>query len=123
MGNGLPEAVAAKVDFPDCQVWSLSGDGGFSTVIQDVIATFQYKLLSINVVFSNKEYGFIKHEQEETNHNYFGVDFTDVDYAEIGEAQGAVSFTVTKYNQLKDTFEKAVLQKKQDWNRKHIKKK
>ncbi|WP_313466801.1 pyruvate oxidase, partial [Carnobacterium sp.] len=94
MGNGLPGAIAAKADFPNRQVWNLTGDGAFSMVMQDLITTVQYRLPSIHVVFSNQEYGFIKAEQEDTNHNYYGVDFKDVDYAKIGEAQGAVGYTV-----------------------------
>ena len=112
MGNGLPGALAAKADFPSRQVWNLTGDGAFSMVMQDLITTVQYRLPSIHVVFSNQEYGFIKAEQEDTNHNYYGVDFKDVDYAKIGEAQGAVGYTVTKISELKEVFHQAVEQEK-----------
>ncbi|PRY77152.1 pyruvate oxidase [Alkalibacterium olivapovliticus] len=108
MGNGLPGAIAAKAAFPQRQVWDLTGEGAFAMVMQDIITTVQYGLPSIHVVFSNTEYGFIKHEQEDTNHNYYGVDFKDVDYAKIGEAQGAVGFRVTKISELSDVFNKAV---------------
>lgn len=108
MGNGLPGAIAAKAAFPNRQVWNLTGEGAFAMVMQDIVTTVQYCLPSIHVVFSNKEYGFIKAEQEDTNHNYFGVDFKDVDYAKIGEAQGAMGFTVTKISELSEVFLKAV---------------
>lgn len=110
MGNGLPGAIAAKLEFPDRQAWNLSGDGGFSMVMQDVVTMVQYKLPSIHVVFSNRMYGFIKREQEETNKNpFFGVDFgVPVDYAKIGEAQGAVGYTITSIEDVKDVFEKAI---------------
>lgn len=112
MGNGLPGALAAKSAFPTRQVWNLTGEGAFAMVMQDIVTTVQYSLPSIHVVFSNTEYGFIKAEQEDTNHSYYGVDFKDVDYAKIGEAQGAVGYTVTKISELKETFRKAVEQEK-----------
>lgn len=108
MGNGLPGAIAAKAEFPNRQVFNLAGDGAFSMVMQDLITTRQYRLPIINVIFSNTEYAFIKDEQEDTNHAYYGVDFKGVDYAKIAEAQGAVGFTVTEIGQLKEVFEKAV---------------
>lgn len=112
MGNGLPGAIAAKADFPNRQVWNLTGDGAFSMVMQDLITTVQYRLPSIHVVFSNQEYGFIKAEQEDTNDSYYGVDFQEMDFAKIGEAQGAVGYTVTEISELKETFQKAVEQEK-----------
>ncbi|MEC6749171.1 pyruvate oxidase [Marinilactibacillus sp. XAAS-LB27] len=108
MGSGLPGAIAAKKSFPNRQVWDLTGDGAFSMVMQDIITTVQHKLPSIHVVFSNEEYAFIKAEQEDTNHYYFGVDFQSSDYAKFGEAQGAVGFTVKEISELEETFQKAV---------------
>lgn len=108
MGSGLPGAIAAKKSFPNRQVWDLTGDGAFSMVMQDIITTVQHKLPSIHVVFSNEEYAFIKAEQEDTNHYYFGVDFQSSDYAKFGEAQGAVGFTVKAISELEETFQKAV---------------
>ncbi|GAB2318553.1 pyruvate oxidase [Alkalibacterium sp. s-m-22] len=108
MGNGLPGAISAKKSFPDRQVWDLTGDGAFSMVMQDIVTCVQYNLPSIHVVFSNEEYAFIKAEQEDTNHYYYGVDFQSVDYAKIAEAQGAVGLTVSEISDLHDVFQKAV---------------
>lgn len=110
MGNGLPGALAAKLEFPERQVWNLSGDGGFGMVMQDIITLIQYQLPSIHVVFSNRMYGFIKREQEVTNqHPYFGVDFLQtVDYAKIAEAQGAVGYTIKTIEEIDEVFKKAL---------------
>ncbi|MDN6626885.1 MAG: pyruvate oxidase [Pisciglobus halotolerans] len=110
MGNGLPGALAAKLEFPDRQVWNLSGDGGFGMVMQDIVTLVQYQLASIHLVFSNRMYGFIKREQEVTNKNpYFGVDFErTVDYAEIARAQGAEGYTITKIEEIDEVFKKAL---------------
>lgn len=105
MGIGIPGAITAKLDFPNRQVWSLSGDGAFQMVMQDLATQVQYKLPIINVVFANSQFGFIKDEQEDTNTGYLGVEFMDVDYAMIGEAMGAKSYTARKIEDLKDIFD------------------
>ena len=107
MGIGLPGAMAAKLDFPDRQVWSLSGDGAFQMVMQDLATQVQYKLPIVNVVFANAQFGFIKDEQEDTNAGYLGVEFMDVDYAKVAEAMGAKSYTARKVEDLKDIFDQA----------------
>lgn len=110
MGNGLPGALAAKLEFPDRQVWDLSGDGGFAMVMQDIVTMVQYQLPSIHIVFSNDMYGFIKREQEVTNKNpYFGVDFKEtVDYAKVAEAQGAKGYTIREISEIDEVFKKAI---------------
>lgn len=113
MGNGLPGAIAAKQDYPERQVWSLSGDGGFSMVMQDIVTVVQHKLPSIHVVFCNEAFGFIKKAQEETNIRYFGVDFDDIDYAKIAEAQGAVGLTLAQTEELDSVFAQAIEAEKQ----------
>lgn len=37
MGNGVPGGIAAKLSYPDRQVFTLSGDGAFAMVMQDII--------------------------------------------------------------------------------------
>ncbi len=107
MGIGLPGAITAKLDFPDRQVWSLSGDGAFQMVMQDLATQVQYKLPIVNVVFANAQFGFIKDEQEDTNTGFLGVEFMDVDYAKVAEAMGAKSYTARKIEDLKDIFDRA----------------
>lgn len=107
MGIGLPGAITAKFDFPNREVWSLSGDGGFQMVMQDLATQVQYKLPIINVVFANSQFGFIKDEQEDTNTGYLGVEFMDIDYAKIAEAMGAKGYTVRKIEDLKSIFDQA----------------
>ncbi|MCY3064813.1 pyruvate oxidase [Aerococcus sp. JJEM-2022b] len=112
MGNGLPGAIAAKLEMPDRQVWNLAGDGGFSMAMQDIVTAVKYKLPMINVVFTNERFGFIRDEQENTNDNFYGIDIADVDFAMIGKAQGAVAYTVTEISQLKEVFSQAVADEK-----------
>ena len=67
MGNGVPGGIAAQLSYPEKQVFTLSGDGGFAMVMQDIITQVKYQLPIINVVFSNDSFGFIEAEQEIRN--------------------------------------------------------
>lgn len=74
----------------------------------DVVTNVQYNLPVINIVFANTEYGYIKNKYEDTNKHLFGTDFIDVDYAKIGEAQGAVGYTVRRIEEMDEVMRKAV---------------
>lgn len=108
MGVGLPGAIAAKLEFKDRQVWSLSGDGAFSMVYPDIMTAVTYKLPIINVVFSNRQYGFIKDKFEDTIKTNFGTEFPDVDFASIARAQGAKGYTVSQISELDEVFKNAI---------------
>ncbi|MCC8146559.1 MAG: pyruvate oxidase [Bacteroidales bacterium] len=107
MGYGVPGGIAAKLSYPDRQVFTLSGDGGFSMVMQDIITQVKYKLPIINVVFSNDSFGFIEAEQEDTRQTKYGVELLGADYAKIAEGMGAKAFSVTRPEQLKEVFDEA----------------
>ncbi|HIW22241.1 MAG TPA: hypothetical protein H9887_09515 [Candidatus Dorea intestinavium] len=107
MGYGLPGSLGAALSFPHRQVFSLSGDGGFAMVMQDLITQVKYQLPVINVVFSNQSLGFIQAEQEDTNKENFGVDLLDIDFAKVAEAMGAKGFSIRSYEELAPAFEAA----------------
>jgi pyruvate oxidase len=107
MGNGIPGGIAAQLSFPEKQVFTLSGDGSFAMVMQDIITQVKYQLPIINVVFSNSSFGFIEAEQEDTEQKKFGVLLEDADFGKASEALGADSFTITDYHQLRPAFDAA----------------
>lgn len=104
MGNGVPGGIAAQLTFPDKQIFTFSGDGGFAMQMQDIITQVKYKLPVINVVFSNNAFGFIEAEQEDTEQQKFGVFLEGADFGKVGEALGADGFTITEYSQLEPAF-------------------
>ncbi|MBO0461365.1 pyruvate oxidase [Enterococcus sp. DIV1298c] len=107
MGNGVPGGIAAQLSFPDRQVFTLSGDGGFAMVMQDILTQVSYQLPVINVVFSNDSFGFIEAEQEDTEQQKFGVLLEQADFGKASEALGADGFTITHYEQLRPAFDAA----------------
>lgn len=106
MGFGVPGGLAGALSVPEGQAWSLSGDGGFSMVSQDIITEARYGLPVINVVFSNDRFEFIWYEQMETKQHFYGVDLTDADWAKVGEGLGAIGFTAKSIKDLDDIFAK-----------------
>ena len=105
MGFGVPGGIAAKLNWPRRQVFTLNGDGAFSMVMQDILTQVKYKLPVINIVFSNDSLGFIDAEQEDTKQAKYGVDLISADYAAIARAMGAKGYTITQRSQLAAVFD------------------
>ncbi len=107
MGYGVPGGIAASLSYPGRQVFTLSGDGGFAMVMQDIITQVKYGLPVINIVFSNGSFGFIEGEQEDTMQPKYGIGLHDADYGKAAEAMGALGFTVTDPKDLRNVFDRA----------------
>ncbi|MGX2945884.1 pyruvate oxidase [Enterococcus alishanensis] len=112
MGYGVPGGIAAQLSYPDRQIFTLDGDGGFAMQMQDIITQVKYNLPIINIVFSNQAFGFIEAEQEDTEQQKFGVFLDDADFGKVGEALGADGFTITSYDQLEPAFTAAKASKR-----------
>ncbi len=108
MGVGAPGAIAAKLDYPNRQVFNLAGDGAAAMIMQDLSTQVGYHLPIINVTFSNDALGFIEDEQEDDGQKWFGISLPQTDFAKIAEGQGMTGITVSKVDELGPAFEKAV---------------
>ena len=64
MGKWGSRRNRRSLTYPDKQVFTFSGDGGFAMQMQDVITQVKYKLPIINVVFSNDAFGFIEADKK-----------------------------------------------------------
>ena len=88
MANAMAQSIGAQKAFPDRQVISLSGDGGFSMLMGDFLSLAQLKLPVKVVVFNNNALGFIELEQKSTGFLPFGTDFTNPNFAAMADAAG-----------------------------------
>ena len=88
MANAMAQAIGAQAAFPDREVISLSGDGGFSMLMGDFLSLAQLNLPVKVVVFNNSALGFIELEQKSTGFLNFGTDFKNPNFAAIAEAAG-----------------------------------
>ncbi len=105
MGYGAPASLAAATVYPDRDVYSLSGDGGFAMMCEEVLTQYKYKMHVINIVFSNETLGYIEAEQTDDSHQPLsGVDLPDSDWAKIGEGMGAKGYTVRTKKEFEDAL-------------------
>jgi len=88
MANAMPQAIGAQAAYPGRQVISLSGDGGFSMLMGDLLSLVQLKLPVKIVVFNNGALGFIELEQKSSGFLDFGTDFKNPNFAKMAEAVG-----------------------------------
>jgi pyruvate dehydrogenase (quinone) len=88
MANAMAQAIGAQSAFPDRQVISLSGDGGFTMLMGDFLSLAQLGLPVKVVVFHNSALGFIELEQISTGFVPFGTEFKNPNFAAMAEAVG-----------------------------------
>ncbi|QQO36275.1 ubiquinone-dependent pyruvate dehydrogenase [Bradyrhizobium diazoefficiens] len=88
MANAMPQAIGAQAAFPGRQVISLSGDGGFTMLMGDLLTLVQHRLSTKVVVFNNGALGFIELEQKGTGFLDFGTELKNPNFAAMAEAVG-----------------------------------
>src|SRR5262249_37563497 len=86
MANAMAQAVGAQAPHPGRQVVSLSGDGGFTMLMGDIISLVQLKLPVKVVVFNNGALGFIELEQKSTGFLDFGTELANPNFAAMAKA-------------------------------------
>ncbi len=91
MSNALPHAMGAAWSSPGRQVISVSGDGGLSMLLGELVTVAMYKLPVKIVVFNNSTLGMVKLEMLVDGLPDFGVDVPAVDYAAVAAALGIFS--------------------------------
>jgi len=88
MANALPQAIGAQAAQPGRQVISLSGDGGFTMLMGDLITLTQMKLPVKVVIFNNGVLGFVALEMKAAGFMNTGVDLENPDFASMARAMG-----------------------------------
>jgi pyruvate dehydrogenase (quinone) len=73
MANAMPQAIGAQAAFPERQVISLSGDGGFTMLMGDLLTLKQLNLPVKVLIFNNGSLGFIELEQKSSGYLEFGT--------------------------------------------------
>ncbi|MCD4851894.1 pyruvate dehydrogenase [Arthrobacter sp. AK01] len=95
MANAVPHAIGAQVAYPGRQVVSVSGDGGLSMLLGELITIAAHKLPVNVVVFNNSTLGMVKLEMLVDGLPDFGVDVPDANYAGVAKALGFHAVRVT----------------------------
>jgi pyruvate dehydrogenase (quinone) len=88
MANALAQAIGAQAAFPERQVISLSGDGGFTMLMGDLLSLAQLKLPVKVIVFNNGSLGFIELEQKSSGFLDTGTELLNPNFAAMAAAAG-----------------------------------
>lgn len=107
MANALPHAIGAQVAFPNRQVISVSGDGGLSMLLSELVTARMYNLPIKVVVFNNSTLGMVKLEMLVNGLPDYGTDVHDVNYAEVASAIGLHGERVTEPSRLRGALQEA----------------
>ncbi|MBF0943321.1 MAG: pyruvate dehydrogenase [Actinomyces sp.] len=107
MANALPHAIGAQVAFPNRQVISVSGDGGLSMLLGELVTARMYDLPVKVVVFNNSTLGMVKLEMLVDGLPDYGTDVHDVNYAEVASAIGFHGERVTEPSRLRGALQEA----------------
>jgi len=96
MANAMPQAIGAQSTYPNRQIISLSGDGGFTMLMGDFLSLVQLDLPVKIIVFNNGALGFIELEQKSTGFLDTGTDFKNPNFAAMAEAVGVRGIRLEK---------------------------
>ena len=107
MANALPMALGAQVAYPERQVVSVSGDGGLSMLLGELITAKMYDLPVKVVVFNNSTLGMVKLEMLVNGLPDFQTDVPDTNYAEIARAIGFHAERVEDASRLEGAYREA----------------
>jgi pyruvate dehydrogenase (quinone) len=104
MANAMPQAIGVQAALPGRQVISLSGDGGFSMLMGDLITLTQMKLPVKVVIFNNGILGFVSLEMKAAGFLDTGVDLKNPDFAAMARAMGVFAHRVEDPGELPDAM-------------------
>jgi pyruvate dehydrogenase (quinone) len=88
MASAMPQAIGAALALPGRQIVSLSGDGGFTMLLGDLLTIRQRKLPVKIIVYNNGALGFVELEMKAAGLLAFGTTLDNPDFAAMAQAIG-----------------------------------
>ena len=108
MANALPQAVGAQLAFPGRQVISMSGDGGLSMLLGELLTVRQLDLPIKIVVFKNDSLAFVTLEMVAAGFLDFATDLRNPNFAALAESAGLLGLSVTSPDQVRPALAQAL---------------
>ncbi|KQP70873.1 ubiquinone-dependent pyruvate dehydrogenase [Methylobacterium sp. Leaf112] len=102
MANAMAQGIGAQAAQPGRQVVSLSGDGGFTMLMGDLLTLRQEKLPLKVVVFNNGTLGFVEMEMKAAGYIETGVALDNPDFAAMARGAGIHAVRVEDPAELED---------------------
>lgn len=107
MAIALPMALGIQAAQPERQVISLSGDGGLSMLMGDVITLRERKLPVKVIVFNNSLLGFVAMEMKAAGYIDDTTKYDNINYADMANALGVKGIRVDKAADLDEALSEA----------------
>lgn len=107
MATALPMALGIQAAQPQRQVVSLSGDGGLSMLLGDVITLRERKLPVKVVVFNNSLLGFVAMEMKAAGFIDDTTKYDNINYADMANALGVKGIRVEQADKLDEALSEA----------------
>jgi pyruvate dehydrogenase (quinone) len=111
MANGMLQAIGAQAAYPNRQVISMSGDGGFTMMMGDFITLSQMGLPVKVIVLNNGTLAFVEMEMKASGFLDTGTDLKNPNFALMADAMGIRGIRVEKPQELKSALEAALAHK------------
>ncbi|MYZ41650.1 ubiquinone-dependent pyruvate dehydrogenase [Schauerella aestuarii] len=108
MANAMPQALGAQSAHPQRQVISMSGDGGLSMLMGDLLSARQLNLPIKIIVFNNSLLGFVSMELKAAGYVDTNVDLSKTDFAAIANASGILGIRVNDSQSLEAALRQAL---------------
>ena len=108
MGCAIPSAIAAKLIFPNRQVVSLCGDGGFWMRMAELQTAMELGVAPVIVVLNDQALSQIKIKQLKKRLAVVGTEFRGANYVKIAEAFGGKGTCVGTEAEYADALKEAL---------------
>jgi len=111
MANAMLQALGAQAAFPQRQVISLSGDGGFTMMMGEFVTLLQTGLPVKIVVLNNGTLGFVELEMKASGFLDSGCDLKNPNFAAMAQAMGIKGIRVERPQDLRAAVGEALQHK------------
>ncbi|MCO6539003.1 MAG: ubiquinone-dependent pyruvate dehydrogenase [Gilliamella sp.] len=105
MANAMPQALGVQKAFPNRQVITLSGDGGISMLLGDLLTTIQENLPIKIIVLNNSSLNFVELEQKSEGLVDHYTDLQNPNFAKVADSMGLFAIRVDNSDSLDEAMQ------------------
>ena len=108
MANALPHAIGAQASNPGRQVIAMSGDGGLSMLMGDLLSLRQHELPVKVVVFRNDSLAFVELEMKAGGFVDYATSLHNTSFATIAEGAGCLGLSAASVDDVAPAIARAL---------------
>jgi pyruvate dehydrogenase (quinone) len=108
MANAMLHAIGAQSAFPDRQVISFSGDGGFTMMMGEFVTLIQMGLPIKIIVLNNGTLGFVELEMKASGFVDSECELKNPDFAAMANAMGILGVRIDRPQQIEEGIQRAL---------------